>query len=66
MRPHRDVNTSANHVPVDFRDIKECPRILLSTAVMEDFFYDSMRSKTSVKFLCLCDFIHSLTDSREL
>lgn len=66
MGLHRDINTSENHVLVDFRDINKCPRILLSTAIMEGFFYDSMKNKTSMRFLFLCDFIHPLTDSRDL
>lgn len=66
MGLHKDVNMSENHVLVDYRDIKECPNILLSTAIMKLLFYVFMKNKTSMRFIFLYDFIHPLKSPKGL
>lgn len=51
MRLHKGIKTLENHVLVDFTGIKECPRILLSTVIMEWFSYGSVKNKTTLRGL---------------
>lgn len=60
---HRDISTLENHALVDFTDVKECPRILLYSTILEGFFYGFMKSKTSLRFFFIGDSIHSLADN---
>lgn len=66
MGLHKDVNMSENHVLVDYRDIKDCLNILVSTAIIKLLSYVFMKNKTSVRFFFLYDFIHFLKDCRDL